>query len=153
MSTQVEVSPTPVEDVQETNKRPLEEVTNESEAKKVKFERIKKKNYAFMLGYLGKDYYGMQRNPKMRTIEEDLITAMFKAKLIDEEAFGTIQYTNFQRAARTDKGVSATRQICSAKLRKDINFFKFYSLDILDKERCPILKSRELFEHSLRLIV
>ncbi|XP_011302832.1 tRNA pseudouridine synthase A, mitochondrial isoform X2 [Fopius arisanus] len=115
MSTQVETSTAPVEEVEESNKRSLEEV-EDSGSKKAKFERIKKKNFAFMLGYLGKDYYGMQRNPKMRTIEEDLITAMFKAKLIDEEAYETIQYTNFQRAARTDKGVSATRQICSAKL-------------------------------------
>ncbi|XP_063993188.1 pseudouridylate synthase 1 homolog [Diachasmimorpha longicaudata] len=116
MSTQVELSGVPSEDVQDSNKRPLEEQIDNSETKKTKFERIKKKNFAFMLGYLGKDYYGMQRNPNMRTIEEDLITAMLKAKLIDEEAFETIQYTNFQRAARTDKGVSATRQICSAKL-------------------------------------
>ncbi|XP_015110349.1 tRNA pseudouridine synthase A [Diachasma alloeum] len=116
MSTQTELNAAPSEAVPDSNKRPLEEQVDNSEIKKKKFDRIKKKNFAFMLGYLGKDYYGMQRNPNMRTIEEDLITAMFKAKLIDEEAFETIQYTNFQRAARTDKGVSATRQICSAKL-------------------------------------
>ncbi|XP_034939398.1 tRNA pseudouridine synthase A isoform X2 [Chelonus insularis] len=123
--------------IQESKKRSLhsEELSaihnddNEDVKKKlVKFERIKKKNYALMLGYLGKNYYGMQRNPQMKTIEEDLINAMLKAKLIDEEAFATIQNTNFQRAARTDKGVSANRQICSVKLpeyatKENINAF------------------------------
>lgn len=104
--------------IQENNKRHLNDNDDDNDPKKLKkTERIKKRNFALLLGYLGKDYYGMQRNPQMKTIEEDLIGAMLKAELIDQEAFETIQYTHFQRAARTDKGVSATRQICSVKLR------------------------------------
>ncbi|XP_058797806.1 pseudouridylate synthase 1 homolog [Phymastichus coffea] len=99
-------------------KRLLEEDTtnNIKKQKTEAFVRIKKKNCAMMLGYLGKDYYGMQRNPGMNTIEEELIKAMFKAKLINSEAFETIQSIHFQRAARTDKGVSAVRQVVSLKL-------------------------------------
>lgn len=106
------------ESVQENKKRQIEDNDNNEDPKKMKkTERVKKRNFALLLGYLGKDYYGMQRNPNMKTIEEDLFTALLKADLIDQESFETIQYTHFQRAARTDKGVSATRQICSVKLR------------------------------------
>ena len=63
------------------------------------------------------------RNPNMKTIEEELFNALLKAKYITEEGFEQMQLTYFQRAARTDKGVSAARQIVSIKLRKyiDIN--------------------------------
>ncbi|OXU29479.1 hypothetical protein TSAR_012937 [Trichomalopsis sarcophagae] len=104
-------------------KRPLDNDAD-IEAKKQKIEtqpfiRIKRKNYAMMLGYCGKNYYGMQRNPGFNTIEEELIKAMLKADLITSEAFETIQNINFQRAARTDKGVSAVRQVVSLKLPED----------------------------------
>lgn len=93
-------------------------------------QRIKRKNHAMLLGYVGKDYYGMQRNPGMKTIEEDLITAILKADLITKEQFENIRAINFQRAARTDKGVSAIRQIVSLKLRKinilNLNLFYTY---------------------------
>lgn len=109
------------------NKRPILDDDNENEAKVQKTEtevvqRIKRKNHAMLLGYLGKDYYGMQRNPGMKTIEEDLVTALLKANLISEEHFKDIRTINFQRAARTDKGVSAIRQIVSLKLRKILMF-------------------------------
>lgn len=58
------------------------------------------------------------RNPEMKTIEEDLLTALLKAKLITDEAFAQVQTIQFQRAARTDKGVSAARQVVSLKLRE-----------------------------------
>lgn len=86
-------------------------------------QKIPRKNHAILLGYVGKDYYGMQRNPGMKTIEEDLITALLKADLITAEQFENIRAINFQRAARTDKGVSAIRQIVSLKLRK--KYFKY----------------------------
>lgn len=102
-------------------KRSMLDDGNETEAKIQKTEtetvqKIKRKNHAMLLGYLGKDYYGMQRNPGMKTIEEDLIAALLKADLITTEHFENIRSINFQRAARTDKGVSAIRQIVSLKL-------------------------------------
>lgn len=72
------------------------------------------------MGYCGQGYLGMQRNTGFKTIEEDLLTAMFKANLINEESFNQIQTLQFQRAARTDKGVSAVRQVVSLKLRKNL---------------------------------
>ncbi|XP_011157577.1 tRNA pseudouridine synthase A isoform X2 [Solenopsis invicta] len=97
-------------------------VQKQTEATKAEVvQRIKRKNHAMLLGYIGKDYYGMQRNPNMKTIEEDLITALLKADLINTEQFENIRSINFQRAARTDKGVSAIRQIVSMKLPENID--------------------------------
>lgn len=110
-----------------SNKRPMLDDNDENNIKIQRtdietVQRIKRKNYAMMLSYLGKDYYGMQRNPGMKTIEEDLINALLKADLITTEHFENIRGINFQRAARTDKGVSAIRQVVSLKLRKT-NYF------------------------------
>lgn len=81
-------------------------------------ERVKKRKYCMLLGFAGANYVGMQRNPGVNTIEEQLLQALFKNKLINDEGFTQPQMIHFQRAARTDKGVSASRQCCSMKLRK-----------------------------------
>lgn len=68
------------------------------------FERIKRKKSVILLGYCGAKYFGMQRNPAMETIEEELLKAMKQSNWITEEAFNQPQTIAFQRAARTDKG-------------------------------------------------
>ncbi|XP_072933162.1 pseudouridylate synthase 1 homolog isoform X2 [Epargyreus clarus] len=85
------------------------------------FERIKRKKMALLLGYSGVDYYGMQRNPGVPTIEEDLLKALRDAKYITEEDFANQQNAQFQRSSRTDKGVSAARQVVSLKLPLEID--------------------------------
>jgi Pseudouridylate synthase len=54
----------------------------------------------------------------MKTIEGDIMEALFKAGFVTEDSFNTPQNIQFQRAARTDKGVSALKQIVSLKLRE-----------------------------------
>lgn len=81
-------------------------------------DRVKKRKFLLVLGYAGANYVGMQRNPDVNTIEEELLKAMLKNNLITEDVFQQPQYVHFQRAARTDKGVSAARQCISLKLRK-----------------------------------
>ncbi|XP_026500207.2 pseudouridylate synthase 1 homolog isoform X1 [Vanessa tameamea] len=106
----------------ETTKKETE--PGESEEKKIcdkPFERIKKKKMAVLLGYCGVDYYGMQRNPGVPTIEEDLLKALYDAKYITEEDFNNQQNAQFQRSSRTDKGVSAARQVVSLKLPLEVN--------------------------------
>ena len=93
------------------------------EAKKLRLEnpvteRIKRKKALVLLGYSGVNYSGMQRNPEVKTVEEELLKAMLKNDWINEEGFKSPQQAFFQRAARTDKGVSAARQVVSLKLRK-----------------------------------
>lgn len=90
----------------------VKRVRNEAE------ERVKRRKYLMLLGYAGGNYVGMQRNPDVNTIEEEILKALFKNNMITEEGFRQPQYTHFQRAARTDKGVSAARQCISLKLRK-----------------------------------
>ena len=122
MSTQVDTAVQESQEIIADSKKRIQVDDNEENSvKKQKVEgevRIKKRNFAMMLGYLGKNYYGMQRNPGMDTVEESLINALLKANLINSEAFDVIQTIQFQRAARTDKGVSAARQVVSLKLRK-----------------------------------
>ncbi|XP_075984626.1 pseudouridine synthase 1 isoform X2 [Anticarsia gemmatalis] len=93
----------------------------EADEKRVCGERIKRKKMALLLGYCGVDYYGMQRNPGVRTIEEDLLKALWEAKYITEEDFHNQQNAQFQRSSRTDKGVSAARQVVSLKLPLEVD--------------------------------
>lgn len=46
------------------------------------------------------------------------MVALLKAGYINQDIFNQPQLIQFQRAARTDKGVSALRQTLSLKLRK-----------------------------------
>lgn len=92
------------------------------EVKRIRLEenpgdRIKRKKSLILMGYSGVNYCGMQRNPEVATIEGELMKAMLKHGWINEEGFKTPQQAFFQRAARTDKGVSAARQVVSVKLR------------------------------------
>ena len=52
----------------------------------------------------------------MKTIEEDLLVALKKIDVINDEEFRKQQLVNFQRAARTDKGVSAIRQVVNLSM-------------------------------------
>lgn len=60
------------------------------------------------------------RNKGTKTVEEELLLALKSNNLITDEGFDQIQTMNFQRAARTDKGVSALRQIISLLLRESV---------------------------------
>jgi len=86
--------------------------------------RIKRRKTVLMLSYCGKDYYGMQRNPDTKTIEDDLFKAMLRCNYIDEEVMKRPAICFFQRAARTDKHVSAARQIISLKMPDDTDIAK-----------------------------
>lgn len=115
-------------------KRMWEGGTNRNEEPETKveraegFERIKRKKFAILLGYCGKNYYGMQRNPGMRTIEEELLSAMKAESWISEEGYTAPQQAGYQRAARTDKGVSAARQCVSVKIPNDVDVVALNSI-------------------------
>lgn len=98
----------------ETTPRPKQDRTEP-------FERVKRKKYALLMGYCGKNYFGMQRNPGMKTIEEELLLAMKKHEWIPDDWYEAPQRALFQRAARTDKGVSAGRQCVSVKIPNEVD--------------------------------
>ncbi|XP_028391242.1 tRNA pseudouridine synthase A-like isoform X2 [Dendronephthya gigantea] len=90
--------------------------TRESKDAESKIDYRRKRKCVLLLSYCGKGYNGMQRNPGVRTIEEDLTNALLKARAISEDASRNYSIMSFQRCARTDKGVSAARQVVSLKM-------------------------------------
>lgn len=80
--------------------------------------RLKKYKYALLLGYNGRNYHGMQLNKDISTIELQLMQAFLNAGYITEDEAKEPYRFKFQRAARTDKTVSAVRQVVSLLLRK-----------------------------------
>lgn len=81
----------------------------------------KKRKVAVFLGYIGQNYYGMQMNPGVITIEQVLLTAFHRAGLISEANKNSLSKIGWMRAARTDKGVSAAGQCISAKLECEVD--------------------------------
>lgn len=81
----------------------------------------RKRKVAVFLGYIGENYYGMQMNPGVITIEQVLLTAFYRAGLISEANKDSLSKINWMRAARTDKGVSAAGQCVSAKLECEVD--------------------------------
>lgn len=79
----------------------------------------KRVKYCMLMSYSGANYIGMQRQKQwsIPTIEQELLQAMLKNKWITENAYRSPWVIEFQRASRTDKGVSAARQCCSVLLR------------------------------------
>ena len=75
----------------------------------------KKRKIALFFGYNGDGYQGMQRNPGAKTIEDDLEKAIVNAGGIAASNAGDFNKVHWNRAARTDKGVSAVGQVVSFK--------------------------------------
>lgn len=112
---------------------------------------VKAKKWAVCIGYCGRNYFGMQRqtwlvificlnlnlimiylfiifsNNKILedipTIEDQLLKAFYKSGLITENEYLSPNIMHFQRAARTDKGVSAIRQIISMNSNLDMQSY------------------------------
>eukprot|EP00638_Chattonella_subsalsa_P000608 CAMPEP_0117755932 /NCGR_PEP_ID=MMETSP0947-20121206/13752_1 /TAXON_ID=44440 /ORGANISM="Chattonella subsalsa, Strain CCMP2191" /LENGTH=524 /DNA_ID=CAMNT_0005575373 /DNA_START=202 /DNA_END=1776 /DNA_ORIENTATION=- len=79
-------------------------------------EKTKKRKCILLLGYCGTGYMGMQINPGAVTIEAEVERAVYRAGLMIRENYGFPQKVHWMRAARTDKGVHAARQVISLKL-------------------------------------
>lgn len=50
------------------------------------------------------------------SVEDDLMMALLKADLVTEEEYNSPKLIYFRRTSRTDKGVSAARQVVSMEL-------------------------------------
>lgn len=82
------------------------------------YKRGSLKRYCFLLAYAGENYSGIQRQRKevLSSIEEYLLDAMLKCEWITPFAYHYTRDIEFERASRTDKGVSAIRQCVSLLL-------------------------------------
>lgn len=78
----------------------------------------KARKIAMFIGYSGKDYRGIQfqREENIETIEGDLFKALIQVGLIEEKHLEDLKQISFQRASRTDKGVSAIGNVLSLKM-------------------------------------
>jgi tRNA pseudouridine38-40 synthase len=71
---------------------------------------------AVKLAYEGKDFLGFQRQPRTRTVEDEVIAA-----LVEIEAITDVESSRFKGASRTDAGVSALGNVVAfdTEFRKD----------------------------------
>jgi tRNA pseudouridine38-40 synthase len=86
--------------------------------------------FALKFAYDGREFHGYARQPKLRTIEGELIKALIK--------YGIIEDTNessFRSGSRTDKGVSSLGNVVAF----NTNFSKLEILGNLSKEFTDIV--------------
>lgn len=78
----------------------------------------KKQKFCILMGFAGQNYYGMQYNCSLKTIEDELFRAMVKNDWILPEHLDKPSLVEFIHGSRTDRGVSAARMNVSVVLRK-----------------------------------
>lgn len=78
--------------------------------------KLSKRKLAFLVGFCGKAYQGMQMNPSSRTIQGELERALYRAGMISAENYGFPKKYGWSNSARTDKGVHAAAQVVSARV-------------------------------------
>ena len=76
-----------------------------------------KKKVAFLLAYLGTGYSGFQTNEGMQTLQAEFELALLKSELLNPLNFGHFHKYSWSTSGRTDKGVHACAQVCSAKIQ------------------------------------
>ncbi|XP_057548544.1 putative tRNA pseudouridine synthase [Amaranthus tricolor] len=83
-----------------------------------KWEAFRKKKVAMRVGYVGSNYKGLQkqREDNIRTIEEALEIALYKAGGIRDSNFGNLNKIAWARSSRTDKGVHSLATTISLKM-------------------------------------
>lgn len=100
----------------------LEDANKKSSQKKSQnkpfdFTRYNKRHIALMVAYLGWDMHGFAAQENIdSTVEAYLFDALTKARLVQ-----TREGSNYSRCGRTDKGVSAFRQVVSLDVRSNLS--------------------------------
>ena len=67
-------------------------------------------------GYNGSEFCGSQKNPDVRTVEEEIEKALYKLDAIADYNYGDLKKIAFNRATRTDKRVHALQNVFSCKV-------------------------------------
>ena len=73
------------------------------------------KRTALKIGYIGTNFHGFQRQPNLRTVEEELIYHLRKLDYIDD-----LKASRFRIAGRTDAGVHSLGNVISFQSPKDV---------------------------------
>lgn len=79
--------------------------------------KFSKKKVAFLLAYLGTGYSGFQTNEGIQTLQAEFELALLKSELLNPLNFGHFHKYSWSTSGRTDKGVHACAQVCSAKIQ------------------------------------
>lgn len=96
-----------------------EENINEENLEKKSKINLPKRKFAIIHGYNGHNYCGNQKNPDVRTVEEEMEKTLHNLGFISDCNFGVLQKIGWMRASRTDKKVSAIMNVVSCKLHRD----------------------------------
>lgn len=73
------------------------------------------KRTALKVGYIGTNFHGFQRQPDLRTVEEELIYHLRKLGYIDD-----LKKSRFRIAGRTDAGVHSLGNVISFQSEKEV---------------------------------
>ena len=73
------------------------------------------KRTALKIGYIGTNFHGFQRQPNLRTVEEELIYHLRKLDYIDD-----LKKSRFRIAGRTDAGVHSLGNVISFQSEKEV---------------------------------
>jgi len=73
------------------------------------------KRTALKIGYIGTNFHGFQRQPNLRTVEEELIYHLRKLDYIDN-----LKKSRFRIAGRTDAGVHSLGNVISFQSEKEV---------------------------------
>jgi len=109
---------------------------------------------ALKVAYLGTDFYGFQRQPNLRTVEGELISA-----LQESGAIGNLGQSNYSIAGRTDRGVHALGNVVSFRTDKEpiinqINDLLPQDIRILGSTRVPMgFKTRFAHKRHYRYVL
>lgn len=122
------------------NKKRKNDDTEGKETKRVKREFLPKK-YVIIVAYVGTNYQGLQLNPEVKTIEGELLKALWELKAIPTNNTKDKRNLPWHRSCRTDQGVHALRNIITAKLYPQI---------VEDKEFLP--KINELLGKEIKIL-
>lgn len=111
---------------------------------------------ALKFAYDGRTFYGYARQPKLRTVEGEIIQ-----KLKQNNYIINLKDTNFRSASRTDKGVSALGNVCSfdtdkitedilKNLNNNLEEIIFYGKKIVKPDFYPRHAKQRIYRYYLK---
>jgi tRNA pseudouridine38-40 synthase len=108
---------------------------------------------ALKIAYLGRDYYGFQRQPGLKTVEGELLSGLDEASLVED-----VDKCGFGIAGRTDRGVNALGNVISFLSREGVRINQINnslppSIRILAQAKVPLqFKARYALQRHYRYI-
>lgn len=100
------------------DEQPKQSITSEQQDQQRQYAQRRKSKHCLLMAFAGDNYYGMQYNKTMNTIEKHLFEAMIRHGYMLTEHLEQLYRVKFVHGSLTDRGVSALRMTCSMILRE-----------------------------------